>query len=261
MNDRNEGPAPFDESAALNELARLRQAIERRREEREAAAGRFEEFLQSFPAEAPRVEPAPSVRPMEAAPRRPNPIVPFVHPPTPVAERRPGSPKPSAPRKPVTGSRWRGAVVLLLGVGALGLWLWRQQAGSPGEASPGAVAPPAESVTAAPPPDPIPTAAPGPAAAAAAEPGPLPATAPASLQMEITTTRLVWLRVLADGKRVLEQRMPADSRVPVTAEKTIVIRTGDAGAVRVSVGGRDQGFLGGAGRVVTRTFTPGGETR
>ncbi|CAN5261796.1 hypothetical protein BH20GEM2_BH20GEM2_09280 [soil metagenome] len=77
--------------------------------------------------------------------------------------------------------------------------------------------------------------------------------------MEITTTRLVWLRVLADGERVLERRLPADSRVPVTAEKTIVIRTGDAGAVRVSVGGRDQGFLGASGRVVTRTFTPGGE--
>jgi hypothetical protein len=33
-----------------------------------------------------------------------------------------------------------------------------------------------------------------------------------------------------------------------------VIRTGDAGAVRLSIGGKDHGFLGREGEVVTRTF-------
>jgi hypothetical protein len=45
--------------------------------------------------------------------------------------------------------------------------------------------------------------------------------------------------------------------VPLKAAKTIVIRTGDAGAVRLSIAGQDQGILGRDGEVVTRTFTVG----
>jgi hypothetical protein len=63
--------------------------------------------------------------------------------------------------------------------------------------------------------------------------------------------------VIADGERVVERELPADARVPLKAAKTIVIRTGDAGAVRLSIGGQDQGILGRDGEVVTRTFTVG----
>jgi hypothetical protein len=35
----------------------------------------------------------------------------------------------------------------------------------------------------------------------------------------------------------------------------IVIRAGDAGAVRVSIAGKDQGAFGPAGQAATRTFT------
>jgi hypothetical protein len=62
------------------------------------------------------------------------------------------------------------------------------------------------------------------------------------------------VRVLADGERVIERELPANARVPVKAKKTIVIRAGDAGAVRLSIGGRDQGVLGPDGEVATRTF-------
>jgi hypothetical protein len=63
------------------------------------------------------------------------------------------------------------------------------------------------------------------------------------------------VRVIADGERVVERELPADSRIPFKAEKTIVIRTGDAGAVKLSIRGQDQGTLGKDGAVITRTFT------
>jgi cytoskeleton protein RodZ len=87
---------------------------------------------------------------------------------------------------------------------------------------------------------------------------PSPAAAPAEPAWqgsELVTIRRVWLRVLVDGDRVLEREVPADTRVPLQAQKTIVIRTGDAGAVRLSLAGEDRGFLGREGEVVTRTFT------
>lgn len=88
------------------------------------------------------------------------------------------------------------------------------------------------------------------------EPPPAPAAAlPSPYESELTTTRTVWVRVIADGERVLERELPADTRVPIAARETLVIRTGDAGAVRLSIGGEDQGFLGREGEVTTRTFT------
>jgi hypothetical protein len=81
-----------------------------------------------------------------------------------------------------------------------------------------------------------------------------PAPAPGS-DTVLTTTRAVWLRVVADGERIISRELPADARVPLNAEKTIEIRAGDAGAVRLSIRGRDQGALGRDGEVVTRSFT------
>lgn len=111
-------------------------------------------------------------------------------------------------------------------------------------------------------PDPEPAAqtspapAPAPAAAAPETPAAVPPPAAASpFESELTTIRAVWVRVLADGERVVERELPAGARVPFKAQKTIAIRTGDAGAVRLSIGGQDQGFLGREGAVVTRTFT------
>jgi hypothetical protein len=73
----------------------------------------------------------------------------------------------------------------------------------------------------------------------------------------LTTIRPVWLRIVADGKNVLERELPAGARFPFAAEKTVVIRTGDAGAVSLTLNGKDLGPLGREGQVVTRTFTVG----
>ena len=63
------------------------------------------------------------------------------------------------------------------------------------------------------------------------------------------------MRVIADGEKVLEREVPAGTRIPVKAEKTIVIRTGDAGAVRLAIRGGQSTLLGREGEVVTRSFT------
>jgi len=71
---------------------------------------------------------------------------------------------------------------------------------------------------------------------------------------EIVTSRRVWLRVVVDGARVVEREVAEDTRIPVQAGSQLVLRAGDAGAVRVSIAGKDQGVLGGTAQVVTRTF-------
>ena len=105
-------------------------------------------------------------------------------------------------------------------------------------------APPPAVVTAPPP-----AAAPAPAPPAAATSG--TETPPSA---EISTIRQVWLRVTVDGERVMEREVAEGTRIPLNAGSQIVIRAGDAGAVRVSIAGKDQGPLGPAGQPATRTF-------
>jgi hypothetical protein len=128
-----------------------------------------------------------------------------------------------------------GALVVLAG-SLLGTWMWMQRTPESSTAPSTGAAPPA-----------TPSETPGP---------PAPARVTASpFESELATSRTVWVRVLADGERVIERELPANARVPVKAKKTIVIRAGDAGAVRLSIGGRDQGVLGPDGEVATRTFS------
>lgn len=303
MEERGAGRGAFDERAALEELERLREEIERRRAAREAAAGRFDAFIRSFqkPPGAAPVEPAtaaPStpqarVPPRQAAPpvtAPPPPVetaaprveVPrpqaqatgaLVDPPSPAQTRGPlvqiaprghttTSPPPdeplsssAAPRtKPVRTRALVASVLLLTALGALGVWAWRQQPARVDVASSGAAiqrsADSPNNRASEPPLD-------RPAAPAAAPVEPAPAPAASQLQIEITTTRVVWVRVLSDGERVLERELAAEARVPVTAKQAIVIRAGDAGAVRVSVAGGDPEPLGPGGQPITRTFTAG----
>lgn len=150
-------------------------------------------------------------------------------------------PTPSAlpvPASPPAGSSSRrmllpGALILLVGGGLL---TWSLRRGAPESTAPQT---------------PQPVSAP---ASPAPEPPPPAAPEPAPFESELTTTRAVWLRIIADGERIVEREVPAGTRVPFEARKTIVIRTGDAGAVRLSIGGQDQGFLGREGEVTTRTF-------
>jgi hypothetical protein len=130
-----------------------------------------------------------------------------------------------------------GALILLVGGGFLTWTTWRK--GAPQASTQSARRPVA-----------------APASSSPEPPAPAPAApTPSPYESELVTTRTVWVRVIADGERVLERELPADTRVPIEARETLVIRTGDAGAVRLSIGGHDQGFLGREGEVTTRTFT------
>ena len=81
-----------------------------------------------------------------------------------------------------------------------------------------------------------------------------PAAPPASAESVLTTTKAAWVRIVADGERLVERELPADARIVIPARETIVVRTGNAGAVRIAIAGVDQGALGNEGEVVTRTF-------
>jgi hypothetical protein len=81
-----------------------------------------------------------------------------------------------------------------------------------------------------------------------------PPAQPAPHESVVTTTRAVWVRITADGVPVVERELPANTRLPFVARERIVIRTGNAGAVRLTIGGIDRGALGDFGEVVTRRF-------
>jgi hypothetical protein len=96
---------------------------------------------------------------------------------------------------------------------------------------------------------------PAPAAATTAPVSPpAPPVDPHPLRIDLRTLRRVWLRVAVDGRIAIEREVAAGEQLPFGADRSIVVRAGDAGAVTLSVGGVDQGPLGGDGQVVTRTF-------
>jgi hypothetical protein len=143
-----------------------------------------------------------------------------------------------------------GGAALLIAAGVLATRPWR--ATQPDSSS----APQTEPMPEAQLPAPAPPAADVPPAAA-----PAAAAGESGIHAEMTIERRVWVRVLVDGQNVLERELEEDDRVPIQASRSLVIRTGDAGAVRLAIDGQDRGLLGRDGEVVTRTFTPRRTTR
>ena len=268
MSDRASGEQPFDERAALEELERVRKEIERYQAQRKTLEEEFDRFTASFkqpiPVSAPAVPP-PSLPPPSVPPptvSRPSVSPPTVPPPSvPPATFDPSAlDEPSArPQEenpvsalsaepapisgwhrrllPVTPSMIAGALLLVAGASYV---LWTQTrpplrpAATVAQGPKTAAAPPAKVGTAAP---------------------PAPAQAqPARHESVLTTTRAVWVRIIADGEPVVERELPANTRLPFVAREKIVIRTGNAGAVRLTIGGIDQGALGDFGEVITRRF-------
>ena len=287
MDKHVEGESPFNERAALEELERFKNDIERYRQQRKAVGEEFEHFVKSFQAAPSRPSQAPvlpgSARPAATPPVEPARRVeaPVVPPPpatipavtarpvaaatdtVPVpapdnagadlpgdrarAESRPAPAKPahermSAERAHGKGGRPSPVVVfalLLLAAGVAAWVFWPHQIDDAATAPTTAVPAPAPQA---------PVAAPAQPAAPPAAPAP-------SDETVIITLSPVWLRVIADGVKVREDEFPAGTRIPVDAKKTLVIRTGNAGAVSLTLKGKDQGPLGAEGQVVTRSFT------
>jgi hypothetical protein len=253
------GGTRFNEQAALEELERLQRAIEASRRKRGQSVEAFDAFVRSFktttrtqedaktdavpvlPPSEPRTEAppvtlqdvAPSASPEEATSSATG-IAASI----PFDEPAPAVQGSTRPREWVTG---RMALVVGIGVlvaaGATLMILPRRS-------------PPASATVAQPLATPqAPTSAPS---------IPAPAIPPAvdrdGLRIEFTAVKPVWVRVTVDGERALERELRTGDRVPFKAQHTIVIRAGNAGAVRVAIGGQDQGLLGREGDVVNRTF-------
>jgi cytoskeleton protein RodZ len=246
----------FDERAALAELERFRRDIERYRAEREGIGQKFDRYIESLPAPHDVFPSEATLAPRPTEPR-PAPVLETIAlPPLPkraaappvIAAARPTQSVPAArDDERDAGSRavmppartnrtpiFVSVIAILLAVGVFATWTFRR--GTETTPQPATQAPVTEP---------------------AAQPS-APQAAPAAVAVtgsEISTVRRAWVRVIADGERIVEREVPANTRVPFTAEKTIIVRTGDAGAVKLSIRGEDQGALGRDGEVVTRTFT------
>jgi cytoskeleton protein RodZ len=232
------GRPVFDERAALAELERLREQTVHLRSKRVAASAEFDAFIRSFktrqtdpdsPPAAPSADFSPMTVPSEldATPLEPSPPPPLEH--------QPAPPALAPRRRPSARNLVLGSALLVLATGGVVTWTLRN--GGRESTEPTASGPP--------PPRSEPDATP-------AAPRPVPVS---PYDSEIITTRPVWVRIVADGQRVVERELPAQARVPFKATRSIVIRTGDAGAIRLSIGGVDHGPLGADGVVVTRTFS------
>lgn len=171
----------------------------------------------------------------------------------------------SAPRR--AADRRRTVILSLIGAGAVGIlaWLlWGPWSHRRPETAPPAFAPAGESVPApgseAPlSQQPIPVQPEPPAATpqrnavagAVATPGAAPVR---PLVVQLVTTRPVWMRAVVDGRPSWNRLVPAGETLTLEADASVTLRIGDAGAVRVSVNGRDRGPAGRDGQVVTASY-------
>jgi hypothetical protein len=248
MSESTAGRPRFDEAAALEELEAFRREIERYRLKRKAAEEEFELFTASFKQSASvPVVPAPTATtshdlvPPSPAQRAAADAAPAVPAPTSMPSEHPAvdqqavdpapRPRPGRRHAPATYGIAAATIILV----AAGSYFVSRKPKQPTE---------------------VPRAAIPPSASAPAHPAPTePAPAPAASQESVvTTTSAVWVRVIADGVPIVERQLPPNTRLPFTARESIVIRAGDAGAIRLTIQGVDQGTLGRTGEVVTRRF-------
>jgi cytoskeleton protein RodZ len=77
----------------------------------------------------------------------------------------------------------------------------------------------------------------------------------AAITIGLRAERACWVSATADGRRVVYQLMPAGSARTLQAEREIALRAGDAGAIRLTINGRDAGPFGNAGEVRNARIT------
>jgi hypothetical protein len=280
MPGENPERAPWDEGAALAELERLHRAIDEWRTRRKNAGAAFDEFVSGFrtpPRE--RQIPAPALTggapplegvsglasvldapiadspksaipaPVAEAATSTEPLAPSGVPvPAPVQAEFPLSsivsvlvkagtlPAEHRKRRARLGAV-AGGLVVLAAAGVLLIRSWQ-------------ATPPGSGVQARPAPPPAARAPSSAVPPSAQRSGQVDSNAP---RTEITALRRVWVRVVVDGASEVERELQPQDRVPLRPGRTSVIRAGDAGAIRLTINGKDQGPLGDDGEVLTRT--------
>ena len=104
-----------------------------------------------------------------------------------------------------------------------------------------------------------PTPAPAPAAhtAAPAAPAADDKTKPAAQEVQVSMrlTDHCWAEVQVDGKTVFEGMLEKGKTEHWKGKETVILRAGNAGAVELTVNGKNLGKLGNKGEVVERRFT------
>lgn len=247
--------ATVDEKRALENVERLREQVLQAQAERRRAEDAFEAFTSSFRTPERQRVPDPLAVPL--ARTNPRAELPSVKPEAdaPPEANAAGTVSASAPAivTPKRARRASGPALLFAGVALAGAAIFAVRGARPSPE----VAPP-EETPAAPAPVPQPTAPPP---IAAAQPPASPRAVPSGVNVELTTRRRVWLRVTLDGQRAFEREVAADQHIPLHADRSIVIRAGDAGAVAVTQNGRDGGPLGRDGVIATREFKPDPSSR
>lgn len=97
-----------------------------------------------------------------------------------------------------------------------------------------------------------------PAAPARAEAHPIPASAvrPSGIDVVVRTSQPCWIRVVTDGRTVMEKTVPAGRTIRLRAAETMELRLGNAGGVEVTMNGRS---IPTAGIVVDLSFARDGD--
>lgn len=225
----DETPAPvFNEQESLAELERLRSEIVAARVRREALSAEFDEFVRSFrvpppaqsPDEPPALSPGRAVRDVRHE-----------------YDLDPPDGFDAEMPEARAGSRAAGVLPVVLAAGTAFLLVTAVLSARLFRDRPEPTPPGAEAVVA-------PTERPSP-----------PAPPAGSLRVELRTLRPVWARAFVDGRKAFEREFPAGQRIPLRATRVIVVRAGDAGAIRLTIDGKDQGPLGPDGAPVTRLVT------
>lgn len=90
-----------------------------------------------------------------------------------------------------------------------------------------------------------------------ASPSPPPVTpTPSEVRVQVELTAQSWLQVVADGQVVFEGILNPGAKETWTAQKTLVLAAGNAGAVQVRVNDNPPQPLGAVGEVKEVTLTP-----
>jgi hypothetical protein len=242
----------FDEQRVLDELEQLQRAIRATRAQRERVQAEFDAQLRAF--EPPTLSHTP-------APAKPGAfVVPSIpangtaqvagrSPETAIGRAVESEPVQSALAEPVSEgapASSRSSVRLLAIVAGIVLvasfvlvWMFNR---APSASPPQVAQQPARTIPSVP------------ALPEVRKPAALPVD-PHLLRIDLKTLRRVWLRVSVDGRIAIEREVAEGEQLPFGADRSIVVRAGDAGAVTVRVGDVDQGTIGRDGEVLTRTFT------
>jgi len=285
---------PFDEDAALEELERLRDAIQAARRARMAKSDEFDQFVNGFknpspPVAAPELDPEPQAEALPPAIDLPvaSPIpelltlTPAPEPAAQMFERltRMLEPPAQPPERRHQTSPLPSPTPTVSEINAVEEPLSRvsQPRRYPANRLIGTVAVatvalipvlmywsrgPSTRVAEAPAPAVQSASAPAAPQTTSAPPTPAPQpVAPpapvAAVKVELRTLQPVWMRVAVDGQKQREGTVPAGERLQLHGDHAIVIRAGNGGDVMVKTANGETP-LGVAGQPVTFTFTKAG---